>query len=179
VGVALAGKTLGMIGLGRLGSHMARYGRALGMTVLAWSENLTPEAATAADAEYATKSELLGRSDAVSLHRVLSLRSRGIIGRDDLAGMKPGAILINMSRGPLVDEEALVAAVTAGRIVAALDMFDREPLQPDHPWRHAPNTVLTPHTGYGVVETWAEFYEQSVENAVAFLDGTPLRRVVG
>jgi len=175
VGIGLAGKTLGVIGLGRLGSHMVRFGHALGMTVLGWSQNLTPEAAAAAGAAYATKEELLARSDAVSLHLVLSPRSRGIVGRRDLAAMKPGAILINTSRGPLIDEAALVEAVASGRIVAALDVFDREPLPPDHPLRQAPNTVLTPHLGYGVAETWAEFYPQSVENALAFLDGKPIR----
>jgi phosphoglycerate dehydrogenase-like enzyme len=175
VGIGLACKTLGVIGLGRLGSHMVRFGHALGMTVLGWSQNLTPEAAAAAGAAYATKEELLARSDAVSLHLVLSPRSRGIIGRGDLAAMKPGAILVNTSRGPLIDEAALVEAVASGRIVAALDVFDREPLPPDHPLRQAPNTVLTPHLGYGVAETWAEFYPQSVENALAFLDGKPIR----
>ncbi|HTI02043.1 MAG TPA: D-2-hydroxyacid dehydrogenase family protein [Acidisoma sp.] len=175
VGITLAGKTLGVIGLGRLGGLMARYGQALGMEVLAWSRNLTPEKAAEAGATYATKEELLARSDAVSLHLVLSDRSRGILGAADLAQMKPGAILINTSRGPLVDEAALIAAVTEGRIVAALDVFDREPLPARHPLRSAPNTVLTPHIGYGVAETWAEFYPQSVENALAFLDGTPIR----
>jgi phosphoglycerate dehydrogenase-like enzyme len=175
VGIALAGKTLGVIGLGRLGSNMVRFGRALGMTVLGWSENLTPEAAVAAGASYATKTELLARSDAVSLHLVLSPRSRGIIGRDDLAAMKPRAILVNTSRAPLIDETALIEAVNEGRILAALDVFDREPLPPNHPLRTAPNTVLTPHLGYGVAETWAEFYPQSVENALAFLDGKPIR----
>ena len=175
VGIALAGKTLGVIGLGRLGSYMARYGQALGMTVLGWSQNLTPEAAAAAGATYATKDELLARSDAISLHLFLSPRSQGIIGRAEIAAMKRGAILINTSRGPLVDEAALVEAVTEGRIVAALDVFDREPLPPNHPLRHAPNTVLMPHLGYGVAETWADFYPQSVENAVAFLDGSPIR----
>jgi phosphoglycerate dehydrogenase-like enzyme len=175
VGIGLAGKTLGVIGLGRLGSHMARYGQALGMAVLAWSQNLTPEAAQAAGAEYASKAALLARSDAVSLHLVLSPRSRGILGRADLARMKPGAILINTSRGPLIDETALVEAVASGRIIAGLDVFDREPLPPDHPLRRAANAVLTPHIGYGVAETWAEFYPQSVENALAFLDGRPIR----
>ena len=177
VGISLAGKTLGVIGVGRLGSHMARYASALGMTVLGWSQNLTPEAAAAAGVSYAAKDELLARSDAVSLHLVLSPRSRGIIGREEIAAMKPGAILINTSRGPLIDEAALVEAVTEGRIVAALDVFDREPLPPDHPLRRAPNTVLTPHLGYGVAETWAEFYPQSVENALAFLDGSPIRLI--
>jgi phosphoglycerate dehydrogenase-like enzyme len=177
VGIGLAGKTLGVIGVGRLGSVMARFGQALGMSVLGWSQNLTPEAAAAAGVAYATKEELLARSDAVSLHLVLSPRSRGIIGREQLRMMKPGAILINTSRGPLIDEVALVEAVTAGRIVAALDVFDREPLPGDHPLRHAPNTVLTPHLGYGVAETWAEFYPQSVENAIGFLDGRPVRLI--
>jgi phosphoglycerate dehydrogenase-like enzyme len=118
---------------------------------------------------------LLSRADAVSLHLVLSPRSRGIISAADLALMKAGAILVNTSRGPLVDEAALLAAVQAGRVFAALDVFDQEPLPPDHPWRTAPNTVLTPHLGYGVVETWRQFYPQSVENALAFLAGAPVR----
>jgi len=177
VGITLAGKTLGVIGLGRLGTHMARYGRALNMTVLAWSPNLTAETAAAAGAALVGKAELLARSDAVSLHVVLSPRSRGIIGAADIALMKRGAILINTSRGPLVDEAALLAALHAGRIFAALDVFDREPLPADHPLRRAPNTVLTPHLGYGVAETWAQFYPQSVENALAFLDGKPVRVV--
>ena len=175
VGITLAGKTLGVVGLGRLGSHMARYGRALNMRVLAWSPNLTAEKAAGAGAELVGKEELLARSDAVSLHLVLSPRSRGIIGAADLALMRHGAILINTSRGPLVDEVALIAAVQAGRIVAALDVFDREPLPAGHPLRRAPNVVLTPHLGYGVAETWAQFYPQSVENALAFLDGKPVR----
>jgi phosphoglycerate dehydrogenase-like enzyme len=175
VGIGLAGKTLGVIGLGRLGSLMAGYGRALGMAVLAWSQNLTAAAAAAAGVSYASKNELLARSDAVSLHLVLSPRSRGIIGRADLARMKRGAILINTSRGPLVDEDALLEAVTERRIIAALDVFEQEPLPADHPWRRAPNTVLTPHIGYGVAETWAEFYPQSVENALAFMAGNPIR----
>ncbi len=175
VGITLAGKTLGVIGLGRLGTYMARYGQALGMTVLAWSTNLTPEAAARAGAEYVGKADLLARSDAVSLHLVLSPRSRGIIGAADLGLMKPGAILVNTSRGPLVDEAALIEAVRNGRIVAALDVFDREPLPADHPLRTAPNTVLMPHLGYGVAETWAQFYPQSIANALAFLDGAPVR----
>jgi phosphoglycerate dehydrogenase-like enzyme len=175
VGMTLAGKTLGVIGLGRLGSLMARYGRALDMTVLAWSQNLTAETAAKAGAKLVGKIELLEQSDAVSLHLVLSARGRGTIGATDIARMKPGTILINTSRGPLVDEAALLAAVQAGRIIAALDVYDREPLPADHPLRTAPNTVLTPHLGYGVAETWAQFYPQSVENALAFLDGKPVR----
>lgn len=177
VGITLAGKTLGVIGLGRLGSHMARYGKALGMTLLAWSQNLTAEKAQAAGATLVPKSELLERSDAVSIHLVLSDRTRGLIGAADLARMKPGAILVNTSRGPIVDETALLDAVRARRIIAALDVFDREPLPPDHPLRRAPNTVMTPHLGYGVRETWEQFYPQSLENALAFLDGSPVRVV--
>jgi phosphoglycerate dehydrogenase-like enzyme len=175
VGHALAGKTLGVIGLGRLGSHMARYGRALNMSLLAWSQNMTPDKAQAAGATMVSKDELLSRSDAVSIHLVLSDRTRGLIGAADIARMKPGAILINTSRGPIVDEKALIEAVQARRIVAALDVFDREPLPANHPLRTAPNVVMTPHLGYGVQETWQGFYPQSLENALAFLDGKPVR----
>ena len=175
VGIALAGKTIGLLGLGRLGSHMARYCNALGMTVLGWSQNLTPEKAKAAGATMVSKEELLSRSDAVSIHLVLSDRTRGLLGAGDLARMKPGAILINTSRGPIVDEKALIEAVQAKHIVAALDVFDREPLPANHPLRGASNTVMTPHLGYGVKETWDVFYPQSIENALAFLDGKPVR----
>jgi phosphoglycerate dehydrogenase-like enzyme len=175
IGIGLAGKTIGIIGVGRLGSHMARCCQALNMNVLAWSENLTPEKARTAGATLVSKQELLSRSDAVSLHLVLSPRSRGVIGAAEIVQMKSGAILINTSRGPLVDEAALLEAVRAGRIIAALDVYDREPLPANHPLLSAPNTVLTPHLGYGVRETWTEFYGQSLENALAFLDGKPIR----
>ena len=175
VGMELAGKTLGLFGLGRLGGSMARYGLALGMKVIAWSQNLTPERAAEIGVAHATKEAVLEQADALSLHLVLSPRSRGIVGAADIARMKPGAILINTSRGPLVDEAALIAALRDGRIRAGLDTYDREPLPADHPLRTVPNTVLTPHLGYGVAETWAEFYPQSVENALAFLDGKPVR----
>lgn len=175
VGIGLAGKTLGVIGLGRLGSHMARYGKALNMNLLAWSQNLTAEKAQAAGATLVSKEELVSQSDAVSIHLVLSDRTRGLLGAADIARMKPGAILVNTSRGPIVDEAALIAAVQARRIVAALDVFDREPLPVNHPLRGAANAVMTPHLGYGVQETWQGFYPQSVENALAFLDGKPVR----
>jgi phosphoglycerate dehydrogenase-like enzyme len=175
VGISLSGKTFGIIGLGRLGSAMAGFCRALNMNVLAWSENLTAEKAQAAGAALVAKEELLSRSDAVSIHMVLSPRSRGLIGASEIARMKPGAILINTSRGPIVDEAALIEAVQSRKIIAALDVYDREPLPADHPLRHAPNTVLTPHLGYGVRETWAVFYGQSIENALAFIDGKPVR----
>ncbi len=175
VGISLAGKTIGIIGLGRLGSSMANYCRALNMTVLAWSANLTAGRAQAEGTTLVSKEELLSLSDAISIHLVLSARSRGLIGASDIARMKPGAILINTSRGPIVDEAALLEAVESRRIIAALDVYDREPLPADHPLRNAPNTVLTPHLGYGVRETWKEFYQQSIENALAFLDGNPVR----
>jgi phosphoglycerate dehydrogenase-like enzyme len=175
VGISLAGKTIGIIGLGRLGTHMAAYCRALDMTILAWSANLTKERAQSAGASLVSKAELFSRSDAVSIHLVLSPRTRGLIGASDIARMKPGAILINTSRGPIVEEAALLDALQSRRIVAALDVYDHEPLPPGHPLRTAPNTVLTPHLGYGVRENWKEFYQQSIENALAFLDGKPVR----
>jgi phosphoglycerate dehydrogenase-like enzyme len=175
IGITLDGKTMGIIGLGQLGSQFAKLCRALNMKIFAWSENLTTERAEAQGATLVEKDELLSRSDAISLHLKLSSRSRGIIGASEIARMKPGAILINTSRGGLIDEPALIAAVQQRRIVAALDVFDREPLPPSHPLCSAPNTILTPHLGYGVQEAWDEFYPQSIENALAFLDGKPIR----
>ena len=177
VGVSLAGKTLGIVGLGRLGERLARYALALDMRVLAWSPNLSEAKAREAGARLVGKADLMSGSDVISVHMVLSPRSRGLIGLEDIARLKQGAILINTSRGPLVDEAALVAAVKAGRIIAALDVFDKEPLQQDHPFRASDHTVLTPHLGYGVAETWRVMYPQSVENAEAFLDGKPIRVV--
>ena len=175
VGLSLAGKTLGIVGLGRLGSRMARYAAALDMKVIAWSPNLTEARAQDAGARPVRKSDLMAESDAISLHMVLSPRSRGIIGAEDIGRMKRGAILINTSRGPLIDEGALVAAVSAGRIIAALDVYDKEPLPQNHPLRASANTVLTLHLEYGVEETWRDFYPRSIENALAFLDGAPIR----
>lgn len=174
-GIELAGKILGIIGLGRLGSRVARYARALDMRVIAWSQNLTVEKATAAGASLVGKDELLSTADVVTLHLVLSARTRGIIGAAELARMKPGAILVNTSRGPLLDEAALIAALQSRRLTAALDVFNREPLPADHPLRRIPNVVMTPHLGYGSSETFRDFYRQSVENALAFLDGKPVR----
>jgi phosphoglycerate dehydrogenase-like enzyme len=176
-GQGLAGKTLGIVGLGRLGARMARYAIALDMNVIAWSPNLTEAKAQEAGARLVPKSDLMAGSDAISVHMVLSARSRGMIGADDIARMKPGAILINTSRGPLIDEAALIAAVKAGKIIAALDVYDREPLPEGHPFRVSDHTVLTPHLGYGVKETWRVFYPLSIENAEAFLDGKPVRVV--
>ncbi|MEX0959553.1 MAG: D-2-hydroxyacid dehydrogenase family protein, partial [Burkholderiales bacterium] len=176
-GIALEGRTLGIVGLGKIGSRMARFGLALGMRVLAWSTNLTAETAQAAGATLTGKAALLAESDAVSLHLVLSDRTRGIIGKNDLARMKPDAILVNTSRGPLVDEAALVEQLRSGRLVAALDVFDREPLPADHPLRALPNVVLAPHQGYCTREVYAQFYRESIENVLAFLDGAPIRAI--
>jgi phosphoglycerate dehydrogenase-like enzyme len=175
VGFACTGKTLGLVGIGRIGSLMARYGIALGMKVQAWSQNLTEEAARAAGAAKVDKDTLMATSDVISIHYVLSERSRGMIGAADIARMKRGAVLVNTSRGPIVDEAAMLAALNAGRIKAGLDVYDREPLPADHPLRRAPNTVLSPHLGYCVQEVWENFYPEHVENALAFLDGKPIR----
>ena len=174
-GEVLDGKTLGIIGLGKIGSRMARYGVALGMQIIAWSANLTEEKAKAAGARMVDKATLLGQSDAISLHLVLSDRTRGILGAQDLAKMKSGAILINTSRGPLVDEAALVEKLKTGKLIAGLDVFAQEPLPADHPLRSLPNTVLTPHLGYCAREVYAQFYRESIENVLAFLDGAPTR----
>jgi len=174
-GDVLDGKTLGIIGLGKIGSRMARYGAALGMQVLAWSANLTVEKAAAAGAQLVDKVSLLTQSDAISLHLVLSDRTRGVLGAQDLALMKPGAILVNTSRGPLVDEAALVERLKTGKLIAGLDVFAQEPLPADHPLRSLPNTVLTPHLGYCALEVYAQFYWESIENVLAFLGGTPTR----
>jgi phosphoglycerate dehydrogenase-like enzyme len=176
VGVGLAGKTLGIVGLGRLGSAVARVGAAFGMRLVAWSENLTAERAAECGAEPVTKDELLRTADIVTVHLVLSDRTRGLIGDRELALMKPTALLVNTSRGPIVDETALLAALEEGRIGGAgLDVYDREPLPADHPLRRAPRTVLTPHLGYVTEETYRIFYGQTVEDVEAFLAGAPVR----
>lgn len=174
-GTVLEGKTLGVIGLGRIGARMARYGLALGMKVLAWSRNLTEETAQAAGAQRVDKDTLLGESDAISLHLVLSDQSRGTIGAAELKKMKDDAILINTSRGPLIDEKALLENLRAGRLIAGLDVFDQEPLPESHPLRSLPNTVLTPHQGYTTQEIYSQFYRETIENVLAYLDGKPIR----
>jgi len=139
------------------------------------NEILRKASAYFAGAALVSKDELMATADAVSIHMVLSNRSRGLVGAAELARMKPGAILVNTSRGPIVDAAPLLAALHAGKIVAALDAYDREPLPVDHPLRSAPNTVLSPHLGYCMKETWDGFYSQMIENAVGFLDGKPVR----
>ncbi|BBZ49471.1 D-2-hydroxyacid dehydrogenase family protein [Mycobacterium heidelbergense] len=175
-GMTLSGKTLGLLGLGRVGRRMAAYAKAFGMDAIAWSQNLTEEAAAAAGARRVEKATLFSESDVVSVHVVLSERTRGLVGRPELALMKPHAYLINTSRGPIVDEAALIDALRAGRIAGAgLDVFDVEPLPPDHPLRSLPNVTLSPHLGYVTREMLSACYEDAVEAVVAWLDGAPIR----
>jgi D-3-phosphoglycerate dehydrogenase len=175
VGIRLAGRTLGLLGLGTLGSKVAEYGCVFGMTVIAWSANLTPERAAAAGARAVSKEDLLRDSDILSIHTKLSARTRGLIGAAELALMKPSAILINTSRGPIVDEAALSDALRAGRIAGAgLDVYDHEPLPPDDPLRSLPNTVLTPHVGFVTEEGYRNFFEGQIELIQAWRAGRPM-----
>lgn len=176
IGPELAGRTLGIVGLGGLGRRVAAIARAFEMRVLAWSENLSPEAAAAAGAEAVGRDELFVRSDVVTLHTRLSERTRGLVGARELELMKPTAVLVNTSRGPVVDEAALLAALKRGTIAgAALDVFDKEPLPADHPLREAPRTLLTPHLGYVTHGTYEVFYRDAVDDVAAFLRGEPVR----
>ena len=176
MGLGLHGKTLGLMGLGRLGSEVARVGNAFQMDVIAWSQNLTAERAAECDATLVSKDELLARADILSIHLVLSARSRGLIGHQELNRMKPTAYVINTSRGPIVDEAALIAALQNGTIAGAgLDVFDEEPLPLDHPLRRTANTIITPHIGYVTEETYKVFFAETVENIQAFLKGAPVR----
>jgi phosphoglycerate dehydrogenase-like enzyme len=176
VGVGLQGKTLGVLGLGRLGTQVARIGAAFGMDVIAWSPNLSQERAAAAGAERVERDELFRRADVLTLHLVLSERSAGLLGSRELGLMKKSALLINTSRGPLVDEAALIGALRARTIAGAgLDVFDSEPLPPGHPLLEMPNTVLTPHLGYVTEETYRIFYDHALQDVQAYLAGQPLR----
>jgi D-3-phosphoglycerate dehydrogenase len=178
IGLDLGGKTLGVLGLGKLGSKVAVIGRAFDMTVLAWSQNLTEERCREVGVTLAAKDELLRRADVVTIHLQLSPRSRGLVGAAELALMKPTAFLVNTSRGPIVDEAALVKTLREHRIAGAgLDVFDVEPLPVDHPFRKLNNTVITPHLGYVTQETYWSFYGEMVENIRAFLDGKPIRLI--
>ncbi|ORW29462.1 hydroxyacid dehydrogenase [Mycobacterium paraense] len=175
-GMTLSGKTIGLLGLGRTGSRMAEYAKAFGMQVIAWSQNLTDEAAAAVGARRVDKATLFSDSDVVSIHLVLSERTRGLVGRAEVALMKPHAYLINTSRGPIVDEAALIDALRTGRIAGAgLDVYDAEPPPPDHPLRSLRNVTLSPHLGYVTREMLGAFYEDTVEAVVAWLDGAPIR----
>ncbi len=176
IGVGLHGKTLGIIGLGRLGTEVALIGKAFGMHVVAWSQNLTSDITGPLGVELVDKDALFRRADVVTIHLVLSARTRGLVGGRELAAMKPDAFLINTARGPIVDEQPLLAALRSRRIGGAgLDVYDQEPLPADHPLRRLDNVVLTPHLGYVTVENYREAYGQAVENIRSFLAGTPLR----
>ena len=175
VGVGLEGRTLGIIGLGNLGSRVARIGAAIGMKVIAWSENLTPERAKERGAERVDKDDLFRRADVISIHSVLSPRTRGLVGGRELALMKPTAFLINTSRGPIVDEAAILAALREKRIAGyGADTFDVEPMPANHPLRSEPRALLTPHLGYVTEETYRNFYAGMVSGIEAWLAGKPV-----
>ena len=174
VGVGLAGKTLGVLGLGRVGGAVAQVGGLLGMNVLTWSPNMTPERAAERGATAVSKEELLRRSDVLTIHMVLSPKTRGLLGADELALMKPTSLLVNTSRGALVDEAALVSALTSRRIgMAALDVFDVEPLPADHPLRSLENVLGTPHIGYVADDLYRTFFGDTVKAVDAWLAARP------
>ena len=176
IGPELSGRTLGVLGLGRLGSIVAGYGRAFGMRVLGWSANLDPRHARELGVEPVTLDDLLTRADVVSVHLKLSDRTRGLLGARELDLIGSDGYLVNTSRGPIVDEAALIEALRTGRIAGAgLDVFDVEPLPADHPLRTAPRAVLTPHIGYVALDAYRVFYADAVEDVVAWLAGEPVR----
>ena len=178
VGTDLRGRTLGVLGLGHLGSRVAKVGLAFGMRVVAWSQHLTDERAAEVGVERVEREALFARADVLSVHLVLSERTRGLVGERELAQMQTHALLVNTSRGPIVDEAALVAALVEGRLGgAALDVFDVEPLPADHPYRTMPRTILPPHLGYVTGDTYEIFFRHALENIAAFLAGTPIREL--
>jgi phosphoglycerate dehydrogenase-like enzyme len=176
IGIILAGRTLGLLGLGRIGKRMAHYAHAFDMQVIAWSQNLTAEAASAVGVRRVEKDELFAEADVLSIHVQLSGRTRGLVTAHELGLMKPGAYLINTSRGPIVDEAALIAALGERRIAGAgLDVFDAEPLPLDHPFHSLDNVTITPHLGYDTRETLAVFWGDMPEAIAAFAAGAPIR----
>ena len=176
VGATLDRKTLGVLGLGRLGSRVAKVGQAFGMETIAWSQNLTADRAAGHGVTAVSKEELFSRADVLSVHLVLSRRTRGLVGATELGLMKPDALLVNTSRGPIVDEAALVKALRNKQIGgAALDVYDVEPLPADHPLRGLGNVTLTPHLGYVTRETYEIFYRDAVEDIAAYRAGEPVR----
>ena len=175
LGIDLEGRTLGLLGLGNLGAKVGRIGAAMGMKVIAWSQNLTAEQAAERGAERVEKDELFHRSDVISIHLVLSPRSRGLVGARELGLMKPTALLINTSRGPIVDEAALLAALKEKRIAGfGGDTYDVEPLPGDHSLRAEPRALLTPHLGYVTEETYRDFYSGMVQAIEAWVAGKPI-----
>jgi len=178
LGTEIEGKTLGVVGLGKLGVKVSRLAQAFGMNVIAWSPNLTAERCAEAGVGYATKQELFATADVITIHMVLSERSRGLVGASDLARMKPTAYLVNTARGPIVDEQALLEALQQRKIAgAAVDVFAVEPLPVHHPLRQLDNVVLTPHLGYVTEEAFRAHYSQMVEGIAAWIRGEPLRRL--
>lgn len=178
LGRDLAGQTLGVLGLGKLGSRVARMAQAFDMKVIAWSSNLTPERCREVGVAYASKDELFSQSDFITVHLVLGDRSRGLVGAAELAMMKPSAYFVNTSRGPIADESALIEALRTKRIAgAALDVFNTEPLPVDHPLRSLPNALITPHLGYVTEINYRQFYADTVEDIRAYMDGKPVRQV--
>ena len=176
IGPDLEGMTLGVLGLGKLGQRSAAVAKAFGMNVIAWSQNLTAEKAVAAGATYVSKEDLFAKADAITIHVVLSDRSRGLVGAADLGRMKKTAYLVNTSRGPIIDEQSLIAALKDKRIAGAgLDVFDIEPLPLDHPYRTMDNVVITPHLGYVSTQNYAKYFPDIVTDIRAFLDGKPVR----
>ncbi len=176
LGIELAGKTLGLLGFGKLGSKVGEVGKALGMKLIAWSENLTEEKARAGGATLVSKQDLFRQSDFLSVHLVLSPRSRGLVTGRDLALMKPTAFIINTSRGPIIDEPSLLAALGSRKLAGAgLDTFDVEPLPLNHPLRKLDNVVLTPHLGYVSQEGYKVYYTQMVDDIRQWLAGSPVR----
>jgi len=176
IGIDLEGKTLGIVGLGKLGNRVAQIAKPFGMKVIAWSQNLTPERCREAGVEYATKEDLFRQADFVTIHLQLSERSRGLIGAKELGLMRPTAFLINTSRGPIVDQEALLSVLREHRIAGAgLDVFDVEPLPLGHPFRYLDNAVITPHLGYVTAENYRLYFRDIVDDIRAFLDGKPVR----
>jgi phosphoglycerate dehydrogenase-like enzyme len=178
IATGLHGKTLGLLGLGRLGSAVAQIGRAFGMTPIAWSQHLTADKAAEHGVRAVTKAQLFAQSDVLSIHLVLSERTRGLVGAADLRSMKPTAILVNTSRGPIIDEDALLETLREGRIHrAAIDVFDTEPLPAGHGLRSLPNALLTGHVGYVTRELYETFYRDAVEDIAAFQAGAPIRLI--
>lgn len=176
MGFALEGKRLGVLGLGKLGSRVAKYARAFDMEVVAWSQNLTAEKAAEVGAKLVSKDELLASSDVITIHLILSGRTRGLIGAADIARMKKGVVLVNTSRGPIIDEAALIAGLKSGHIGSAgLDTYDVEPMPAGHPLTQFDNVVLSPHLGYVVEPAFRSFYADAIENFLAWLDGKPIR----
>jgi phosphoglycerate dehydrogenase-like enzyme len=178
VGIEIEGRTLGVVGLGKLGSKVSKLAQAFGMNVIAWSPNLTPERCKEVGVGYATKEELFATADIITVHVVLSQRSRGLVGREDLARMKPSAYLVNTARGPIVDETALFETLQQKQIAgAAIDVFSVEPLPVDHPFRKLDNLVLTPHLGYVTEEGFRNHYRQMVEGIDVWFKGEPARKL--